>query len=121
MDTAQELGLSTAEADDKRDIIEPLSDVLNELDFATTLRRLTAFPALLKSRGVTSVDEEKIKESVNVFLAGDESIDLEPWYDSQSINQYFRQPKEDKARTWLLTYAKRTAKEGRDGERCRGR
>lgn len=109
------LGLKTAETDDKRAIIDPLSDVLSDLDFSTTLRRLCQLPALLKARGVTSADdEERLKEVVNVFLAGQEG--LEPWYDAQVLPEYVRSQKQQQARTWLLTYARRLLEEGRDGD-----
>lgn len=110
------LGLSTAESDDKSSIIDPLSDVLTDLDFSTTLRRLCSLPALLKSRSATAEDEEKLKEIINVFLSGDQASGLQPWYDVSILPEYIRSQKETQARTWLLTYTRRLLKEGRDGD-----
>lgn len=110
------LGLSTAKADDKSAIIDPLGGVLSDLDFSTTLRRLCSFPALLKGRGVTAEDEEKLKDAVNVFVAGDEKTGQQPWYDSSVLPDYIRDQKETEAKSWLLTYARRLLKEGRDGD-----
>ena len=109
------LGLSTAESDDKGAVIDPLSAVLSDLDFSTTLRRLCQLPALLKARGATLEDEDKLKDVVNVFLAGD-ADGLEPWYDVSVLPEYIRSQKETQARTWLLTYARRLLKEARDGD-----
>lgn len=108
------LGLKTAESDDKSATIDPLSDVLTDLDFSTTLRRLCQLPALLKARGATSEDEEKLKEIIDLFLAGGEGV--QPWYDVFILPEYIRSQKETQARTWLLTYARRLLKEGRDGD-----
>ncbi|SPO20017.1 uncharacterized protein UTRI_00409_B [Ustilago trichophora] len=110
------LGLNTAESDDKSAIIDPLSAVLSDLDFSTTLRRLCQLPALLKARGATVEDEEKLKETVDVFLAGDAESSLGPWYDVVVLPEYIRSQKEGQARTWLLSYARRLLKEGRDGD-----
>ncbi|SJX60393.1 uncharacterized protein SRS1_11707 [Sporisorium reilianum f. sp. reilianum] len=110
------LGLKTAEADDKAALINPLSDVLSDLDFATTLRRLCRFPALLKARRATLDDEDKLKDAVGAFIAGDAAAGAEPWYDESILPEYLRAQKQTQARTWLSTYARRLLKEGRDGD-----
>lgn len=108
------LGLKMAEADDKSAIIDPLSAVLSDLDFSTTLRRLCQFPALLKARGATADDETKLKDTIDAFLAGSDT--LEPWYDVSVLPEYIRSQKETQARTWLLAYARRLLQENRDGD-----
>ena len=110
------LGLKTSESDDKSAIIDPLSNVLSELDFSTTLRRLCQLPALLKVRSATLDDEGKLKGVVDAFLFGDAGAGLEPWYDAEVLPEYMRSQKETQARTWLLTYARRLLQEGRDGD-----
>lgn len=110
------LGLKTSESDDKSAIIDPLSNVLSELDFSTTLRRLCQLPALLKVRSATVDDEGKLKGVVDAFLFGDAGAGLEPWYDAEVLPEYMRSQKETQARTWLLAYARRLLQEGRDGD-----
>ena len=110
------LGLSTAEADDKSVIMDPLSEVLSDLDFSTTLRRLCQLPALLKARGASTQDEDQLKAVLDAFIAGDTSTGLEPWYEPSILPEYLRSQKETQARTWLLTYTRRLLREGRDGD-----
>ncbi|TKY90581.1 hypothetical protein EX895_000579 [Sporisorium graminicola] len=110
------LGLKTAEADDKSALIDPLSEVLSELDFSTTLRRLCQLPALLKARGASVEEEDELKDVVNAFIAGDAATGLQPWYDVSVLPEYLRSHKETQARVWLLSFARRLLKEGRDGD-----
>lgn len=110
------LGLQTEQADDKSALIDPLCLVLTDLDFSTTLRRLCQLPALLKARGASAGDEEKLKEVIDAFVAGDVNTGLEPWYDVSILPEYMRSQKETQVRTWLLTYACRLLNEGRDGD-----
>ncbi|KAJ9476830.1 Protein adenylyltransferase SelO, mitochondrial [Pseudozyma hubeiensis] len=110
------LGLTKEEGDDKSALIDPLSGVLSDLDFSSTLRRLCQLPALLKARGVSADDEEKLKDVITTFVTGDASTGLEPWYDPSILPEYIRSQKETQARTWLSTYARRLLQEGRDGD-----
>ncbi|GAK62317.1 UPF0061-domain-containing protein [Moesziomyces antarcticus] len=110
------LGLATVRADDKTALIDPLSDVLGDLDFSSTLRSLVRFPALLKARGASTDDEDRLIKIVDAFFAGDRDAGVEVWYDATVLPEYAREPKEKQARAWLLSYARRLLAEARDGD-----
>ncbi|PWN22857.1 UPF0061-domain-containing protein [Microstroma glucosiphilum] len=94
------LGLKNAEEDEKGALFDPLLDVLEELDFTLTLRKLKEFPSILEENLKSAEgQEEGIKKAVESFSAD--------WYDQSRVLAYLRDQKRDQAQGWLTKYAQR--------------
>lgn len=97
------LGLNAEEEDEKKVLLDPLLDVLEELDFTNSLRKLIDFPPLLESSLSGSDEAEGIKKAIDAFLPS--------WYDELRVLEYLKPQKRDQARDWLIKYAERTLRD----------
>lgn len=94
------LGLKNAEEGEKGALFDPLLDLLEELDFSLTLRKLKEFPSMLEENLKDAQGQDQgIKKAVEEFSAD--------WYDQSRVLAYLRDQKRDQAKVWLTKYAER--------------
>lgn len=96
------LGLKEELENDQSEIIDPLLSVLEDLDFSSSIRRLSGFAGKVLEKKVG------VDELVKAFS--------ENWYDEKSLPEFVRSLKRDSVVSWLKVYAGRLEKEGGDSE-----
>lgn len=94
------LGLKKEEEDEKQELLDPLLDTLEDLDFTITLRNLVEFPVHLEEHiKKESASDAGISSAIDAFLP--------TWYDETRVLEYLRQSKREQAKDWLTKYAQR--------------
>ncbi|PWN46787.1 UPF0061-domain-containing protein, partial [Violaceomyces palustris] len=104
------LGLETCKEDDREEIVDPLLDVLEDLDFSITLRNLCSFPTFLESHHPKEEEEEE-EEEESIRTKVKDFLSQSRLYSDKDLADHVRQIKRNKAETWLRTYAKRLKEE----------
>jgi uncharacterized protein YdiU (UPF0061 family) len=94
------LGLTQAVEGEYEALFDPLLDVLEDVDFATSLRALCDFPPLLA--------EKQREEAVQLFTR--------EWLDIEALPHYLRAEKTRVVQDWLAKYAERLSSEARPGD-----